>query len=89
MTPIENALLLWLVIGIGIAAGVFIVARAAVQIAEVAYRVLEKRLDPRVATRQTILLTLAMLLAGGAVALIAAISIAFFLGGLLQNAPLQ
>jgi len=42
-----------------------------------------------VATRQTILLTLAMLLAGLAVAVIAAISIAFFLGNLLQDAPLQ
>ena len=63
VTAIENALLVWLVIGIGITAGVFIVARAAVQIAEVSYRVLEQRLDPQVATRQTILLTLAMLLA--------------------------
>ena len=89
MTAIENALLVWLVIGIGITAGVFIVARTAVQIAEVSYRVLEKRLDPQVATRQTILLTLAMLLAGGAVAVIAAISIVFFLGNLLQNAPLE
>jgi len=89
VTAIENALLVWLVIGIGITAGVFIVARAAVQIAEVAYRVLEKRLDPQVASRQTILLMLAMLLAGFAVAVIAAISIAFFLGSLLQNAPLQ
>lgn len=89
MTAIENALLVWLVIGIGITAGVFIVARAAIQIAEVGYRVLEKRLDPQVATRQTILLTLAMLLAGGAVAVIAAISIAFFLGSLLRDAPLE
>ncbi|MDO8562914.1 MAG: hypothetical protein Q7S25_03610 [Candidatus Limnocylindria bacterium] len=89
MTATESALLVWLVIGIGITAGVFIVARAAIQIAEVAYRVLEKRLDPQVATRQAVLLTLAMLLAGGAVAVIAAISIAFFLGSLLQNAPLE
>jgi len=89
VTAIENALLVWLVIGIGITAGVFIVARAAVQIAEVGYRVLEKRLDPQTATRQTILLTLAMLLAGGAVAVIAAISVSFFLGTLLQDAPLQ
>ncbi len=89
VTAVENALLVWLVIGIGITAGVFIVARAAIQIAEVGYRVLEKRLDPQVATRQTILLTLAMLLAGLAVAVIAAISIAFFLGNLLQDAPLQ
>lgn len=89
MTAIENALLIWLVVGVGIAAGVFVVARAAVQIAEVSYRVLEKRLDPKVATRQTVLLTLAIAAAGLAVALIAGISIVFFLGTLLQDAPLQ
>ena len=89
MTGIENALLVWLIIGIGITAGVFLIARAAVQIAEVAYRVIEKRLDPKVATREGILLTLGMLAAGLAVAFIAAVAIAYFLGTLLQGAPLE
>ena len=41
------------------------------------------------ATRQTIMLTAAMLAAGIAVSFIAAISIAYFLGTLLQSAPLE
>lgn len=89
MNGVESALLLWLVIGVGIVAGVFVVARSVIQIGEVGYRVLEKRLDPRVATRQTILLTLGAIAAGLAVCYIAALSIAFFLGTLLQGAPLE
>ncbi|MEO8632792.1 MAG: hypothetical protein ABI466_05485 [Chloroflexota bacterium] len=60
MTSIEGAILVWLAIGVGIAGGVFILARSAVQIASVAYRVLEKELDARTATRQTTLLSLGM-----------------------------
>ena len=44
MTSVEGAILVWLAIGVGIAGGVFIVARSAVQIASVAYKVIEK--DP-------------------------------------------
>jgi hypothetical protein len=55
----EIAILIWFVVGAGIAAGAFVLARSAIQIASIAYSVLEKRLDPRVATRQTIALTLA------------------------------
>jgi hypothetical protein len=63
MTSVEVAILVWLVIGVGIAGGVFIVARSAVQIASVAYRVIEKEMDARTATRQTTLLSLAMVAA--------------------------
>jgi len=89
VTGVESALLVWLVIGIGIVAGVFIVARSAVQIGEVAYRVIEKRLDTGTATRQSLLLTLGMILAGLAVSFVAATAIAFFIGTLLQGAPLE
>ena len=89
MTGVESALLLWLIVGIGIVAGVFIVARAAVQIGEVAYKVMEKRMNGREATQQGVLLTLGMILAGLAVAFIAATAIAFFIGTLLQGAPLD
>ena len=71
----EVALLVWFVVGAGIAAGAFIIARTAIQIASVAYNVLEKRLDPRVATRQTILLTLGGLAAVVATSIIAGIAI--------------
>ena len=61
LTSVEGAILVWLAIGVGIAAGVFIVARSAIQIASVAYRVIEKEMDARTATRQTTLLSLAIL----------------------------
>ena len=53
---IEGAILIWLAIGAGIAAGVFVVARSAVQLGSVAYRVMEKQLSRQAATRETMLL---------------------------------
>ncbi len=81
----DGALLIWFAIGAGIAAGAFILVRSAVQVAGVAYAVIEKRLDARTATRQTILLTLAMLLAVAATALIAAYAILALLASLLAT----
>ncbi len=78
----DGALLIWFAIGAGIAAGAFILVRSAVQVAGVAYAVFEKQLDARTATRQTILLTLAMLLAVAATALIAAYAIHALLASL-------
>jgi hypothetical protein len=54
---VEAAIVVWLAVGAGIAAGVFVVARSAIQIGSVAYRVMEKQLSSGAATRQTILLT--------------------------------
>ena len=82
---IEVAILIWLVIGIGITAGVFVVARTAVQMASVAYRVIEKELDTRTATRQTGLLSLALLAALVATALIAGYAILVLFASLLDN----
>ena len=62
MGPVESAILVWLAIGAGIAAGVFVVARSAVQIGSVAYRVMEKQIAGKVAVRETALLTLALYL---------------------------
>ena len=84
----EGALLIWFVVGAGIAAGAFIIARSAIQIAAVAYNVLEKRLDPRVATRQTILLTLGGLAAVVATSIIAGIAILAMLQGLINASGL-
>src|SRR5438876_9988629 len=56
----EWAILIWLAIGAGIAGGVFLVARSAVQIGSVAYRAMEKELSRQAATRQTALLSLAI-----------------------------
>jgi len=82
---IELAILVWLAIGIGITAGVFLVARTAVQLATVAYKVMEKQMDARTATRQTGLLSLAMLAALAATAVIAGYAILVVFASLLQS----
>lgn len=85
----EIAILIWFLIGAGIAAGAFILARSAVQIASLGYGVLEKRLDPRVATRQTIALTLAGLAALVATSIVAGIAILALLQGLINASGLN
>ena len=85
----EMGILIWFVIGAGIAAGAFVLARSAIQIAAVAYNVLEKQLDPRVATRQTIALTLAAAAALIATSVIAGIAILAMLQGLINASGLN
>ena len=80
---------MWFVVGAGIAAGAFVLARSAIQIAAVVYNVLEKRLDPRVATRQTIALTLAAAAALVATSVIAGIAILAMLQGLINASGLN
>ncbi len=88
MTSVEGAILVWLVIGVGIAGGVFIVARSAVQIASVAYKVIEKEMDARTATRQTTLLSLAIVAALIVTAVIAGFAILVMFATLLQGGGL-
>lgn len=85
----EIAILIWFLVGAGIAAGAFLIARSAIQIASVAYNVLEKRLDPRVATRQTIALTLGTMAALVATSIIAGIAILAMLQGLINASGLN
>jgi hypothetical protein len=85
----EIAILIWFVIAAGIAAGAFVIARSAIQLASVAYNVLEKRLDPRVATGQTIALTLAAIAAFVATSIIAGIAILAMLQGLVDASGLN
>lgn len=85
----ESAILIWFIIGAGIAAGAFVLARSTIQIASVGYSVLEKRLDPRVATRQTIALTLAAIAALIATSIIAGIAILALLQGLINASGLN
>ncbi len=82
---VEVAILVWLAIGIGVAGGVFIVARTAVQMATVAYKVIEKQMDTKTATRQTGLLSLAMLAALAATAVIAGYAILVLFASLLEG----
>ncbi|MEA2662673.1 MAG: hypothetical protein QOH08_2245 [Chloroflexota bacterium] len=85
----EIALLIWFVVGAGIAAGAFVLARTAIQIAAIAYNVLEKRLDPRVATGQTIALTLGAIAALVATSIVAGIAILAMLQGLVDASGLN
>jgi hypothetical protein len=88
MTSVEGAILVWLAIGVGIAAGVFVIARSAVQIASVAYRVIEKEVDARTATRQTTLLSLAMVAALVVTAVVAGYAILVMFATLLEGSGL-
>jgi len=85
----EGAILIWFAIGAGIAAGAFLMARSAVEIAVVAYGVVEKRLDPKVATRQTIIMTLVIILAVIATAIIAGYAILSIFASLIQNGAFE
>ena len=82
---VEVAILIWLAIGIGVTAGVFLVSRIAVQLATVAYKVIEKQMDTRTATRETGLLSLAIVAALAATAVIAGYAILVLFASLLQS----
>ena len=82
---IEVAILIWLAIGIGITAGVFLIARTAVQMASVAYKVIEKEMDARTASRQTGLLGLVIVAAFAATAFVAGYAILVLFASLLDS----
>jgi hypothetical protein len=82
---IEGAILIWLAIGLGIAAGVFVVARSAVQIGSVAYRVMEKQMSGQAATRETVMLSGVLLIALFVTAIIAGYAIFAIFGSLLES----
>jgi hypothetical protein len=85
VTSAEWGILIWLAIGAGIAGGVFLIARSAVQIGSVAYRAMEKQLSGQAATRQAALLSLAMMAALLVTALIAGYAIFAIFGQLLDT----
>jgi len=85
VTSTEAAILVWLAVGAGIAGGVFLIARSAVQIGSVAYRVMEKQISRQAATRQAALLSLAMGAALIVTALIAGYAIFAIFGQLLDT----
>jgi hypothetical protein len=85
MTSADWGILIWLAIGAGIAAGVFLVARSAIQIGSVVYRVMEKQLSGQAATRQAALLSVAMVAALVVTAVIAGYAIFAIFGQLLDS----
>lgn len=80
--PLELAVLAWFAVAAGIVAGAFLVARAAVQLAAIAYGVMERRLDRAAATRQSLAVGTGLLAALAVTALIAALAILTALEGL-------
>jgi hypothetical protein len=76
VTSTEWAILVWLAV---------LVARCAVQIGSVAYRVMEKQLSREAATRQTALLSLGMIAALVVTAVIAGYAIFAVFGQLLEG----
>lgn len=82
---IEGAILVWLAVGIGIAAGVFLIARTAVQLVSVAYRAIERELDARTAARQTGALGVALVAALVATAVIAGYAVLTLFASLLES----
>lgn len=81
--PLELVILAWAVVAAGIVAGAFLIARAAVQLAAIAYAVMERRLDRAAATRQSVLVGAGLLAALAITALIASLAILALLGGLI------
>ncbi len=81
----ELVILGWALVFAVVTAGAFLVARTVVQIASVVYGVLEKRLDRRTATRQTVLLSVGGIVALGVTALIAALAILVVLASFLEG----
>ena len=82
---IEGAILIWLAVGAGIAAGVFVVARSAVQLGSVAYRVMEKQLSRQAATRETMLLGGVLFIALFVTAIIAGYAFFAIFGSVLES----
>ena len=82
---IEGAILIWLAVGAGIAAGVFVVARSAVQLGSVAYRVMEKQISRQAATRETMLLGGVLFIALFVTAIIAGYAIFAIFGSVLES----
>jgi hypothetical protein len=85
VTSTDWGILIWLAVGAGIAGGVFLIARSAVQIGSVVYRVMENQLSRGAATRQTALLSLAMIAALLITALIAGYAIFAIFGQILEG----
>jgi hypothetical protein len=85
VTSTEWGILIWLAIGAGIAGGVFLIARSAVQIGSVAYRVMEKQLSGHAGTRQAALLSIGMVAALLVTAVIAGYAIFAIFGQLLDT----
>ncbi len=81
----ELQILIWLVIGAGITAGVFLLARAVIEIGAVAYAAIERNITRQEATQRSAALLAGATIALIATAIVAAIAILVLFASLLQN----
>jgi hypothetical protein len=81
----ELQILIWVVVGAGITAGVFLLARAVVEVGAVAYAAIERNITRRQATERSAALLGGAVVALVATAIIAAIAVLTLFAGLLQN----
>lgn len=82
----ELQILLWVVIGAGITAGVFILARAVVEVGAVTYAYIERNITRRQATERGAALLAGATVALVATAIIAGIAVLVLFAGLLETA---
>jgi hypothetical protein len=82
---VELVILGWALVFAVVAAGVFVAARAIVQIASVVYDAIERRRDRASASREAAVLTLGAVAALAATALVAATAIILMLATVLSG----
>ncbi|MDE3111373.1 MAG: hypothetical protein KGN00_04505 [Chloroflexota bacterium] len=81
----ELTILVVVVVGAGITAGVFLLARAIIEVGAVAYAALERTMSRSEATRRSAALLAGAALALIATAIVAAIALLVVFAGLLQS----
>lgn len=81
----ELQLLIWVVVGAGITAGVFLLARAVIEVGAVAYAYIERNITRKEAAQRSAALLTGATVALVAVAIIAGIAILVLFATLLQN----
>jgi hypothetical protein len=85
---VEQAMLVWVVVGAGITAGVFLVARAVVEVSAIAYAYVEKQMKGREAAERSVALIAGAGAALAVTALIFAIAVLAIFAALLSTSGL-
>lgn len=81
----EVAILVWVVVGAGITAGVFLVARAVIEVGALTYAAIEKNITPGQAARKGAVLMAGAGAALAATAVIAALAVLALFAALLAS----
>lgn len=79
----EIAILIWVVVGAGITAGTFLIARAVIEVGALTYAAIERNISRREAVRKSAVLMAVAGAALAATAVIAALAVLVLFAGLL------